>query len=75
MVDQRLCQHQLPVRHGVLGADPFGSVLDEIVRGEEVQGHPLVVVRYSMSRTSNVPYFVYQPFGRTAFGTLICETS
>jgi hypothetical protein len=32
---------------GVLGQDPFGSALDEAVRGETVNGRPLVVQRYS----------------------------
>jgi YfiR/HmsC-like len=32
---------------GVLGKDPFGSYLDEVVRGESVNGHPLAVERYS----------------------------
>ncbi len=31
---------------GVLGEDPFGSYLDETVRGEKVNGHPLTVQRY-----------------------------
>ena len=31
---------------GVLGRDPFGATLDEIVRGETVNGRPLVVRRY-----------------------------
>jgi len=31
---------------GVLGQDPFGSSLDEVVRGEFVGGHPLAVERY-----------------------------
>jgi hypothetical protein len=31
---------------GVLGADPFGAHLDEAVRGETVQNHPVVVQRY-----------------------------
>jgi hypothetical protein len=31
---------------GVLGHDPFGSALDEAVRGESVNGRPLVVERY-----------------------------
>jgi hypothetical protein len=31
---------------GVLGEDPFGPYLDEAVRGEEVNGHPLIVQRY-----------------------------
>jgi hypothetical protein len=32
---------------GVLGQDPFGSALDEAVRGETVNGRPLVVQRYT----------------------------
>jgi len=35
-----------PFRIGVLGADPFDSFLDETVRGEKVDGHPLVIRRY-----------------------------
>ncbi len=31
---------------GVLGEDPFGSYLDETVRGEKVNGRPLTVQRY-----------------------------
>ena len=32
---------------GVLGDDPFGATLDEIVAGERVAGHPMVVRRFS----------------------------
>lgn len=35
-----------PLVIGVLGADPFGSYLDETVRGETVDEHPLVVRRF-----------------------------
>ncbi len=38
---------QAPFVIGVLGQDPFGSALDEAVRGESVNGHALVVQRYS----------------------------
>lgn len=31
---------------GVLGQDPFGSQLDEVVRGERVNGRALVIERY-----------------------------
>ena len=34
---------------GVLGHDPFGQALDEAVRGERVNGRPLVVERYRSS--------------------------
>jgi YfiR/HmsC-like len=32
---------------GILGKDPFDSFLDEAVKGEAVDGHPLVVRRYA----------------------------
>jgi hypothetical protein len=35
-----------PLVIGVLGSDPFGKTLDEIVRGETVNGRPLAVRRY-----------------------------
>jgi len=35
-----------PVVIGILGEDPFGSSLDETVRGEDVDSRPLVVQRY-----------------------------
>lgn len=35
-----------PLVIGVLGRDPFGAMLDEIVRGETVNGRPLAVRRY-----------------------------
>jgi hypothetical protein len=35
-----------PFRIGILGNDPFGTFLDETVRGEKVDGHPLVIERY-----------------------------
>ena len=37
---------QAPLVIGVLGEDPFGAYLDETVRGENVNGRPLVVQRY-----------------------------
>jgi len=35
-----------PVIIAVLGEDPFGSFLDEVVRDENVDGRPIVVRRY-----------------------------
>jgi hypothetical protein len=37
---------QAPFVIGVLGRDPFGRALDEAVRGERVNGRPLVIERY-----------------------------
>ena len=38
---------QAPLVIGVLGDDPFGPTLEEIVRGETVNGHPITVQHYS----------------------------
>lgn len=39
-------QADSPLIIGVLGADPFGQFLDETVKGETINGRPLVVRRY-----------------------------
>ena len=39
-------QSQTPLVIGVLGHDPFGSYLDQTVRGEKVNNRPLTVRRY-----------------------------
>lgn len=36
-----------PLIIGVLGTDPFGAVLEDAVRGETVNGRPLMVRRYA----------------------------
>src|SRR6266850_6391116 len=43
---QAFLEAQSPLVIGVLGDDPFGTYLDELVRGEKVNNHPLVVQRY-----------------------------
>lgn len=41
-----LPSNNAPFVIGVLGKDPFGASLDEVLRGESVNGHPLAVERY-----------------------------
>lgn len=36
-----------PLVIGVLGSDPFGGLLEEAVRGEVVNGHPLAIRRFN----------------------------
>jgi hypothetical protein len=36
-----------PLVIGILGQDPFGAFLDELVAGEKANGHPIVVQRFS----------------------------
>jgi len=38
---------QAPLVIGILGRDPFGPLLDEAVAGEVINGHPVLVQRYS----------------------------
>lgn len=38
--------HGSPFVVGVLGSDPFNAYLDEVVKGEQVGGHPIKVIRY-----------------------------
>jgi hypothetical protein len=39
-------ESQSPLVIGVLGEDPFGGYLDELLRGQRVSNHPLVVRRF-----------------------------
>jgi hypothetical protein len=41
-----LPRENAPFVIGVLGKDPFGADLDDVVRGETVNRHPLAVARY-----------------------------
>jgi len=36
-----------PFQIGILGSDPFDGFLDDTVKGEKVDGHPLVIQRYA----------------------------
>ncbi len=44
---QALSAPETPFVIGVIGSDPFGSVLNEMVRGERVNGRPIVIRRLS----------------------------
>ncbi|MGH7971944.1 MAG: YfiR family protein, partial [Limisphaerales bacterium] len=35
-----------PLVIGIVGRDPFGEALDEAVRGEEVNGHKIIIQRF-----------------------------
>lgn len=36
-----------PMVIGVLGEDPFGEYLDEVIEGESIKGHPLQIRRFN----------------------------
>lgn len=48
-----------PLVIGVLGSDPFGATLDEIVRGETVNGRPLAVRRYQSLEQIDTCHILY----------------
>jgi len=39
-------QAQAPLVIGIIGEDPFGGSLEQIVRGEKVNNHPMVIQHY-----------------------------
>ena len=43
-----------PLVIGILEHDPFGSFIDELVKGEKAQGHPIVVKRVDRNDTQGV---------------------
>lgn len=48
-----------PLIIGVLGADPFGNTLDSVVRGESVNGRPLVVRRFASASDARSCHILY----------------
>lgn len=55
-----------PIVIGILGADPFGSYLDETVRGETVNGRPLVVQRYTKIEEMDTCHVLFVSRSETA---------
>jgi len=52
-------QDTTPLVIGVLGEDPFGAYLDEVVRGETVRNRPLVVQRYRRAEDIRICHVLY----------------
>jgi hypothetical protein len=48
-----------PLIIGVLGRDPFGSFLDEVVKGESINHRPVVVRRYASVRDVRTCHILY----------------
>lgn len=51
---------------GVLGTNPFGTFLEETVRGEEVNGHPLQVQRYAKIEDVKSCHILFINFSETS---------
>ncbi|HET6568642.1 MAG TPA: YfiR family protein [Rhodothermales bacterium] len=67
---------QAPLVIGVLGDDPFGAYLDETVRGEMVNGHPLVVRRYDrVEQVEGCQILFVSPSEAGRLGRILSRTS
>lgn len=45
--DSSFAKPDSPIKIGILGRDPFGPVLDEVVKGESVNGRKIVIERFA----------------------------
>lgn len=57
--ESAFASRQAPLVIGVLGEDPFGSFLDETVRGETVNGRQLTVRRFSRAEQVEACHILY----------------
>ena len=57
--DSAFQQSDSPLIIGILGVDPFGSYLDENIRGEAVGTHPLEVRRYATTEKINECHILF----------------
>lgn len=48
-----------PLTIGIFGADPFGALIDELVSGEVVSGHPVKIVRCFTPEAAAACHVVY----------------
>lgn len=63
-----------PARLCLVGADPFGAMMDEAARGQQLDGHPLVVVRMDAvdprAAASCQIMFIGKPAGQSTAASL-----
>jgi hypothetical protein len=57
-----LAETSSPLIIGVLGANPFGNYLDQIVSGENVNGHPLLIRYYQNADEAKTCHIVFINF-------------
>jgi len=50
-----------PIVIGIVGPSPFGSALEETVRGETVQGHPLAIEHYARAPDIKTCHILFVP--------------
>lgn len=57
--DKAFTNANAPIVIGILGEDPFGTALDEAIRGERVNGRPLTVVRVSRIQDLGICHILF----------------
>lgn len=55
----RFSSNTSPIVIGVLGKDPFGSYLDEVIKGERVNGRSLVIRRFENIEEASQCHILY----------------
>lgn len=62
-----------PLVIGILGNDPFGNYIDETIKGESVDGHPLVVKRFQTIEEIGVCHILFIGATEKDKVKIICE--
>jgi hypothetical protein len=56
---ERLPDTSTPLIIGILGSDPFGGFLDEVVADETIQGHPIEIRRYTAAQEATASHILF----------------
>lgn len=64
-----------PIRTCVVGTDPFGAVLDDTMRGEQVAGRPIVVERVRRPADGGHCHVLFFPAGTSDVGNALKRTA
>ncbi|UII33179.1 YfiR family protein [Fulvivirga ulvae] len=58
--------HDTPFTVGILGEDPFGVYLEEIVYNEKVEGHPIIIQNYQDIKSIKECHILYISASKSA---------
>ena len=56
---QSFARENAPLIIGIFGEDPFGSYIDELIEGEVINNHPLIVQRYATVKDMGDCHLLY----------------
>src|SRR5688500_8577904 len=57
--DQVFASPETPFVIGILGGDPFGAFLDQLVVGEKIRNHPIIVRRFSSEEEASSSHLLF----------------